>query len=74
MVYELKQYDKTLIIFEIVSNHLEGVECRITSVGKDNEYLLPYGLTVSGDGILFWYYFGDSLLSCNGGRRISVSV
>lgn len=54
MVYELKQYDKTLIIFEIVSNHLEGVECRITSVDKDNEYLLPYGLTVSGDGILSW--------------------
>ena len=43
-----------LIEFEIVSNHLEGVECRITSVDKDNEYLLPYGLTVSGDGILSW--------------------
>lgn len=54
MVYELKQYDKTLIDFEIVSNHLEGVECRIISVDKDSEYLLPYGLTVSGDGILSW--------------------
>lgn len=54
MVYELKQYDKTLIEFEIVSNHLEGVECIIISVDKDSEYLLPYGLTVSGDGILSW--------------------
>lgn len=54
MVYELKQYDKTLIEFEIVSNHLEGVECRIISVDKDSEYLLPYGLIVSGDGILLW--------------------
>lgn len=54
MVYELKQYDKTLIIFEIVSNHLEGVECRIISVDKDSEYLLPYGLIVSEDGILSW--------------------
>lgn len=54
MVYELKQYDKTLIKFEIVSNHLEGVGCRIISVDKDSEYLLPYGLTVSGDGILSW--------------------
>ena len=47
MVYKLKQYDKTLIEFEIVSNHLEGVECRIVSVDKESEYLLPYGLTVS---------------------------
>ena len=54
MVYKLKQYDKTLIEFEIVSNHLEGVECRIVSVDKESEYLLPYGLTVSGDGILSW--------------------
>ncbi len=54
MVYELKQYDKTLIEFEIVSNHLEGVECIIISVDKDSEYLLPYGLIVSGDGILSW--------------------
>lgn len=54
MVYELKQYDKTLIEFEIESNHLGGVECRIISIDKDSEYLLPYGLTVSGDGILSW--------------------
>lgn len=54
MVYELKQYDKTLIEFEIAFKHLEGVECRILSVDKDSEYLLPYGLTVSGDGILSW--------------------
>ncbi len=54
MVYELKQYDKTLIEFEIVSNYLDGVECRIISVDKDSEYLLPYGLTASGDGILSW--------------------
>ncbi len=54
MVYELKQYDKTLIEFEIASKHLEGVECRILSINKDSEYLLPYGLTVSGDGILLW--------------------
>lgn len=54
MVYELKQYDKTLIEFEIVFQHLEGVECRILSVDKDSEYLLPFGMAVSGDGILSW--------------------
>lgn len=54
MIFELRQYDKTLLTFELEEKYLEGQVCRLISVEDENEYLLPQGLTVSGEGILSW--------------------
>ena len=46
MIYELRQYDKTLLKFEYVEKSLSR-ECHILEVDKTNSFLLPIGLELN---------------------------
>lgn len=54
MVFELKQYDTTLAIFELKTKFLEGQICRLLSVNEEKRNLLPIGMEVSDEGVLDW--------------------
>lgn len=53
MIYELKQYDKTLLKFEYVEESLSR-ECHILEVDKTNAFLLPIGLELTDEGLFSW--------------------
>ena len=50
----LKQYDIPLINFEIIENPLEGQECRIHSINREKENLLPLGMKKDDEGLMEW--------------------
>ncbi|MEG0834589.1 MAG: hypothetical protein RR413_04005 [Christensenellaceae bacterium] len=54
MIFELRQYDKTLMTFEFEKKHLEGQACRIISINNEYNNLLPLGMVADDDGILSW--------------------
>lgn len=53
MIYELRQYDKTLLKFEYVEKSLSR-ECHILEVDKTNSFLLPIGLELNEEGLFSW--------------------
>lgn len=53
MIYELRQYDKTLLKFEYVEKSLSR-ECHILEVDKTNSFLLPIGLELTEEGLFSW--------------------
>ena len=52
--YILKLYDTELVRFTLADYGLEGLKAELISVNKENEKLLPYGLELTGEGILNW--------------------
>ncbi len=54
MIFELKQYDTTLIVFKFEERRYEGQACRIISINENYKYLLPIGMTISDEGLLSW--------------------
>ena len=54
MVFELRQYDKTLLTFEFIEQKLEGQTCKILSINEQYQTLLPLGMKVSDEGLLSW--------------------
>ena len=53
MIYELKQYDKTLLKFDCIEESLNR-ECHILEVDESNAFLLPIGLELSDEGLFSW--------------------
>lgn len=53
-MFYLKQYDTTLLSFEIIDDNLEGQKCRIHSINRDNSDLFPIGLKETDDGLQSW--------------------
>ena len=54
MIFELRQYDKTLLTFEFIEQKLEGQTCKILSINEQYQTLLPLGMKVSDEGLLSW--------------------
>ena len=54
MIFELRQYDKTLLTFDFIEQKLEGQACKILSINKQYQALLPLGMKVSDEGLLSW--------------------
>ena len=52
--YILKLYDTELIRFTLADHGLEGMKSEIVSVKEENKKLFPYGLELTGKGILTW--------------------
>lgn len=52
--YILKQYDTELLRFTLADHGLEGIKAELVSVKYENERLFPYGLQLTGEGILSW--------------------
>lgn len=52
--YILKQYDTELLRFTLADYGLEGIKAELVSVKYENEKLFPYGLQLTGEGILSW--------------------
>lgn len=52
--YILKQYDTELLRFTLADHGLEGIKAELVSVKYENEKLFPYGLQLTGEGILSW--------------------
>ena len=74
-MYYLKQYNNTLLQFDIYEDSLEGQSCKLISVAEENRYLLPIGLELTDEGIMSWLKsrvipknreFVDSFLAKNG--------
>lgn len=54
MIFELRQYDKTLMTFDFIEQKLEGQACKILSINEQYQSLLPLGMKVTDDGLLSW--------------------
>lgn len=54
MIYTLKLYDIELMTFELNQKSLEGFCCQIISVNEEKKHLLPYGITLDGEGVFAW--------------------
>ena len=52
--YILKLYDTELLRFTLADYGLEGLRAEIVSVKYENTDLFPYGLELTGDGVLAW--------------------
>ena len=53
-MFYLKQYDTTLLSFEIIEDPLEGQSCHIVSINEDDSNLLPVGLKKTDEGLMSW--------------------
>lgn len=54
MIFELRQYDKTLLTFDFIEQKLEGQTCKILSINEQYRSLLPLGMKATDDGLLSW--------------------
>lgn len=54
MIFELRQYDQTLLTFDFIEQKLEGQTCKILSINEQYRSLLPLGMKVTDDGLLSW--------------------
>ena len=54
MIFELRQYDKTLLAFDFIEQKLEGQACKILSINEECRNLLPLGMKVTDEGLLSW--------------------
>ena len=52
--YILKLYDTELLRFTLADYGLEGLKADLISVNTKNEKLFPYGLDLTGEGVLAW--------------------
>ena len=52
--YELRLYDKTLIIFTLEERGIEGLVSEIISINEEKQKLFPLDLTLTGEGIVKW--------------------
>lgn len=53
-MFYLKQYDTTLLSFEIYDDNLEGQKCRIEEVNPEYAYLLPIGMKQTNESLWSW--------------------
>ena len=53
-MFLLKQYDTTLLAFEIVDDTLEGQKCHINTINEECAHLLPIGMVKTDDGLMKW--------------------
>ena len=53
-MFTLKQFDISLLTFEIYDEPLEGQKCRIISINDEYKKLFPIGLDVSDTGLMKW--------------------
>ncbi len=53
-MFYLKQYDKTLLSFEIIDDTLDGQKCRIEEINPDYAYLLPIGMKQTDESLWSW--------------------
>lgn len=53
-MFYLKQYDTTLLSFEIYDDNLEGQKCRIEEVNPEYAYLLPIGMKQTDESLWSW--------------------
>ena len=53
-MFTLKQFDISLMTFEIYDEPLEGQKCRIISINDESKKLFPIGLDVSDTGLMKW--------------------
>lgn len=54
MIFVLKQFDLELITFELRSEGLDGLVCKILTMSGKHRHLFPLGLELSDDGLLDW--------------------
>ena len=54
MIFELRQYDKTLLTFDFIERKLEPQSCQILSINEQYRSLLPLGMQVTDEGLLSW--------------------
>ena len=52
--YVLKLYDTELLRFSLSERGLEGLKAELISVNKDLQPLFPYGLELTGEGVISW--------------------
>ena len=53
-MFYLKQYDTTLLSFEIIDDPLEGQKCRIREIDTGRAHLLPTGMKPADESLLSW--------------------
>lgn len=54
MIFNLKQYDKTILTFSLENKYLEGQECKIIKINQENINLLPIGVEPNSDSLFSW--------------------
>lgn len=54
MIFELRQYNKTLLTFDFIEQKLEGQASKILFISERYRSLLPLGMKVTDDGLLSW--------------------
>ena len=52
--YILKLYDTELLRFTLADYGLEGLKAELISVNEEHKKLLPCGLVLTNEGILYW--------------------
>ena len=53
-MFYLKQYDTTLLSFEIIDDTLEGQKCHIHEINSEYAYLLPLGMRPTDESLWSW--------------------
>ena len=54
MIFELRQYDKTLMTFDYENLPLAGESVKILSINEESKYLLPIGMEFNERGVISW--------------------
>ena len=54
MLYELRQYDTTLLTFNVERKELDNFVFDIVRINDKYKYLLPIGMTEDSDGLFKW--------------------
>lgn len=54
MIYELRHFDSTLVQFSLENEGLKGTVCSIIWVDETKKELIPFGMSISAEGILSW--------------------
>lgn len=54
MIYELRHFDSTLVQFSLENEGLKGTVCSIIWVDETKKELMPFGMSISAEGILSW--------------------
>ncbi len=54
MLYELRQYDTTLLTFNVERKELDNFVFDIVRINDKYKYLLPIGMTADSDGLFKW--------------------
>lgn len=54
MIYELRHFDSTLVQFSLENEGLKGTVCSIIWFDETKKELMPFGMSISAEGILSW--------------------